>query len=236
MSVPFFYEPTIASGTTLFTLTEENSKHCAQVLRMQLNDALTITNGMGGLFEGVIQSSHKKTTIVAIKNSHFIPASAQKITLGISLLKNTVRLEWLFEKVTEMGVYQIIPLLCERTVHERFKMERMQHIIQSAMVQSQQAWLPILSTPTAFETCIDAHSSTQGLIAHCNHTDKKSIKEFAGSNISDEIMVLIGPEGDFTDKEIAKAIHANFTAIHLGQNRLRTETAGIFAVSVLKKI
>lgn len=233
MSIPFFFEASIANGVTLFTLNEENSKHCAQVLRMQSNDLVTITNGKGGLFEGVVQTPHKKNTLVAIKAYRFVPAVNQKITLGISLLKNAVRLEWLFEKATEMGIYQIIPLLCERTIHERFKMERMQHIIQSAMIQSQQAWLPLLAAPTSFENCIHTYTSSQCLIAHCESTDKKNIKEIPLSN---EIILLIGPEGDFTIKEIETAIEANYTPIHLGQNRLRTETAGIFALSVLKKI
>ena len=139
MSVPYFYEPLIATGMTQFTLSETSSKHCVQVLRMDVGELIDITNGQGGLFHASIQVAHKKNAVVTITKSIQNERPQQKIHLGISLLKNAVRLEWLFEKATEMGIYQIVPIICERTIHERFKMDRMQNILQSAMIQSQQA-------------------------------------------------------------------------------------------------
>jgi 16S rRNA (uracil1498-N3)-methyltransferase len=231
MPVPYFYEPTLTIGVNQFTLSPETSKHCVQVLRMQEGAKIDITNGMGAVFNATIQTAHKTNSIVRIQRHQSVAASQQKITLGISLLKNVVRLEWLFEKATEMGIHQIVPIICERTIHERFKMDRMQNILQSAMIQSQQAWLPLLCEPTEFDAFILKHKASENLIAHCELGDKKNIKEILAP---DDVNLLIGPEGDFSPSEIAKAISNNYTPIQLGPTRLRTETAGIFALSVLK--
>jgi 16S rRNA (uracil1498-N3)-methyltransferase len=231
MSVPYFYEPLIATGMTQFTLSETSSKHCVQVLRMDVGENLEITNGSGGLFHATIQVAHKKNAIVSVNSSFQNERPPQKIQLGISLLKNAVRLEWLFEKATEMGLTTITPLICDRTIHERFKTERMQQIIQSAMIQSQQTWLPVLTEPLPFQQFIEQANASQKLIAHCEPLQKTSIKSIESSN---DLVLLIGPEGDFTPTEIEAAIAKNFTPIDLGPTRLRTETAGIFALSVLK--
>ena len=179
MPVPYFFEPTLITGCTNFTLSEESSKHCIQVLRMQEGTRIDLTNGMGQVFEAIITIAHKKNTIVQIQSEKTIPQGDQKILLGISLLKNAVRLEWLFEKATEMGVHTIVPLICDRTVHERFKTERMQSILQSAMIQSQQAWLPILKAPTTFDDFIKSYHAQEQYIAHCEPTEKIAIKAFA---------------------------------------------------------
>ena len=233
MSVPYFYEPSLISNTVQFTLSEETSKHCVQVLRMKEGDRIDLTNGIGQLFEATITLAHKKQAAVEIESQQSIQAPTQKIILGISLLKNAVRLEWLFEKAVEMGVHSIVPLLCERTIHERFKADRMQNIIQSAMIQSQQAWLPILTAPTSFDSFIKNSSSKQKLIAHCEPGDKKNIKYIEPG---DDCILIIGPEGDFSPKEIEQALLEQYQPIHLGPTRLRTETAGLFALSVLKKL
>jgi len=231
MSVPYFYEPLIATGMTQFTLSETSSKHCVQVLRMDVGENLEITNGAGGLFHATIQVAHKKNAVVSITSSIQHDRPLQQLQLAISLLKNAVRLEWLFEKATEIGVSIITPLVCERTIHERFKTERMQQIIQSAMIQSQQTWLPVLNEPIQFQQCIKQVTATQKLIAHCEPWNKTSIKSIVPSN---DLLLLIGPEGDFTPAEIEAAIAKDFTPIDLGPTRLRTETASFFALSVLK--
>jgi 16S rRNA (uracil1498-N3)-methyltransferase len=231
MSVPYFYEPLIATGMTQFTLSETSSKHCVQVLRMDVGEQIDITNGQGGLFHATIQVAHKKNAVVTITSSTQTDPPKQKLQLGISLLKNAVRLEWLFEKATEIGVTSITPLVCERTIHERFKTERMQQIIQSAMIQSQQTWLPVLSEPMPLLQFITNGSAAQKLIAHCEPLDKTSIQSIEPS---DDLLLLIGPEGDFAPSEIEAAIAKDFMPIDLGPTRLRTETAGIFALSCLK--
>jgi 16S rRNA (uracil1498-N3)-methyltransferase len=231
MSVPYFYEPLIATGMTQFTLSETSSKHCVQVLRMDVGEQIDITNGQGGLFHATIQVAHKKNAVVTITTSTQTDRPKQKLQLGISLLKNAVRLEWLFEKATEIGVTSITPLVCERTIHERFKTERMQQIIQSAMIQSQQTWLPVLSEPMPLLQFITNGSAAQKLIAHCEPLHKTSIQSIEPS---DDLLLLIGPEGDFAPSEIEAAIAKDFMPIDLGPTRLRTETAGIFALSCLK--
>ena len=231
MSVPYFYEPLITIGVNQFRLSPETSKHCVQVLRMQEGARLDITNGIGEVFNVTLLTAHKNNSLVDIQGHHSIAPSSQKITLGISLLKNAVRLEWLFEKATEMGIHQIVPLICDRTIHERFKLDRMQNILQSAMIQSQQAWLPLLSAPIDFDTFFKNHPAETNLIAHCEPGDKKNIKDISALH---DVNLLIGPEGDFSNNEIATAAQHNYTPIHLGPTRLRTETAGIFALSVLK--
>ncbi len=232
MAVPYFYEPQITSNLSSYTLSEETSKHCVQVLRMKEGDRIDLTNGIGQIFEASITLAHKKSSIVNIDAQKTINPSTQKIVLGISLLKNVTRLEWLFEKATEMGVHTIVPLICERTIHERFKTDRMQNILQSAMIQSQQVWLPILTEPTPYNSFLKTYKATQQLIAHCEAADKTSIKDLKAG---DDCILLIGPEGDFSPKEIEDAMSLNYTALHLGPTRLRTETAGLFALSVLKK-
>jgi len=231
MPVPYFYEPSLNIGVNQFTLSPETSKHCVQVLRMEEGANIDITNGMGDVFNATLQTAHKANSMVTIQGHKSFAATQQKITLGISLLKNAVRLEWLFEKATEMGIHQIVPIICERTIHERFKMDRMQNILQSAMIQSQQAWLPLLSEPIAFNAFMHKHKASVNLIAHCEPSEKKNIKEIVALN---DVNLLIGPEGDFSSAEIGMAISNNYTPIQLGPTRLRTETAGIFALSVLK--
>jgi 16S rRNA (uracil1498-N3)-methyltransferase len=175
--------------------------------------------------------AHKKNAVVTITASTQTDPPKQKLQLGISLLKNAVRLEWLFEKATEIGVTSITPLVCERTIHERFKTDRMQQIIQSAMIQSQQTWLPVLSEPMPLLQFITKSSAAQKLIAHCEPLHKTSIQSIEPS---DDLLLLIGPEGDFALSEIEAAIAKDFMPIDLGPTRLRTETAGIFALSCLK--
>jgi 16S rRNA (uracil1498-N3)-methyltransferase len=198
---------------------------------MDVGEQIDITNGAGGLFHASIRVANKKNALVTINKAIQIEGPTQKLQLGISLLKNAVRLEWLFEKATEMGITTITPLVCERTIHERFKTERMQQIIQSAMIQSQQTWLPVLTEPMPFQQFIEQATAAQKLIAHCEPLQKTSIKSIVASA---DLLLLIGPEGDFTPSEIEAAIARDFTPIDLGPTRLRTETAGIFALSVLK--
>lgn len=232
MAIPYFYEPQITSSSFTTILSEETSKHVVQVLRMKEGDRIDLTNGTGQLFEATITHAHKKSSSVQIHAQKTIEPSTQKIILGISILKNVTRLEWLLEKATEMGVHTIVPLICERTIHERFKTERMQNILQSAMIQSQQVWLPNLTAPTDYLEFLKTYAATQQLIAHCEPSPKTSIKEVSPGN---DCILLIGPEGDFSPNEINQALQFNYQAIHLGPTRLRTETAGLFALSILKK-
>ncbi len=230
MSLPFFYESEIPSGLSHFTLSEESSKHCSQVLRMKSGDRIQLTNGKGNVFVARIMNEDKKKTLVSIEESRLVLPTSKKISCCISLLKNANRFEWLLEKVTEIGVYEIQPLLCIRTEHARFRKDRLQGILIAAMLQSQQAWLPLLHEPVTFKTCINQSTYQQKLIAHCDEKKKQLIKDLP---ITSDRQILIGPEGDFSPEEISFAIENGYAPITLGETRLRSETAGIVATALL---
>jgi 16S rRNA (uracil1498-N3)-methyltransferase len=148
-------------------------------------------------------------------------------------LKNTHRFEWFLEKATEIGVSEIIPLVCERTEKEKFRADRLQGICISAMLQSQQTWLPVLHEPVQFEDLkMWKCENGPNYIAHCTDTAKQA---FPHSHISTSphSLICIGPEGDFTPKEIELALQHQFIPVSLGETRLRTETAGVVAAALL---
>lgn len=230
MALPYFFEPTVSLSASLFELSEETSKHCIQVLRMKAGEQLQLTNGRGGLYTASIKQEDKRHCTVTIESELQTPAPAKKISIAISLLKNASRFEWFLEKATEIGVTEIIPIICTRTEHNRFRFDRMQQILISAMLQSQQSWLPVLQDPIKLPSLIQQAPQQQKLIAHCEEDQKKSITSITPA---DSVLMLIGPEGDFTPQEITLALDHSFTPVTLGNTRLRTETAGIVAASIL---
>ena len=230
MSVPFFYEQNITEVNSLFALSEESSKHCIQVLRMKEGSLLHLTNGKGILFKACIVNEDKNKTVVQIMEVIPVPLAAKKISIAISLLKNASRFEWFLEKTTEIGVNEIQPLICSRTENTRFRYDRMNSIVISAMLQSQQTWLPLLHEPIVFRTCIQQTTFQQKLIAHCEDEKKRFIRDLPSSNNS---QLLIGPEGDFTPEEIGLALQNNYVSVSLGETRLRSETAGVVASALL---
>lgn len=230
MSLSFFYESEIPTTSSHFTLSEETSKHCIQVLRMKAGAQLQLTNGKGSLYKANIVSEDKKKTVVLIEEQTSIPPSNKKISIAISLLKNTSRFEWFLEKATEIGVSEIQPLICDRTEHTRSRHDRMNGILIAAMLQSQQAWLPVLHEPVAYDVFVKQSTYQQKLIAHCEEDKKQFIKDLPTSN---ETQILIGSEGDFSPEEIKLALENRYLPVSLGETRLRTETAGIVAVTIL---
>ena len=232
MALPFFYKEDIAAGAEQVILDEDTSKHIVQVLRMQNGEQLQLTDGKGNLFTGVITDNNRKRCAVGILQTTNLQPQTRKISIAISLLKNTSRFEWFLEKATEIGVSEIIPLVCARTEKTAFKYDRMKSILVSAMLQSQQCWLPRLHEPAKFSELVPAALQQQKLIAHCEETGEKkqlsTLQPFSASTI-----ILIGPEGDFTPEEIQLALGNNFSAATLGNTRLRTETAGVVAASLL---
>ena len=230
MALPFFYEPTVAESASLFELSEETSKHCIQVLRMRTGERMQLTNGKGGLYTASIAHEDKKHCTVNIESAKQYPVPEKKTTIAVSLLKNASRFEWFLEKATEVGVTEIIPLICSRTEHTRFRFERMQQILISAMLQSQQSWLPVLHEPIKLQALFEEHLATQKFIAHCEEDNKTPIHSIS---LSESVLMLIGPEGDFTPEEIRLAIHHAYQPVSLGNTRLRTETAAIVASTFL---
>lgn len=230
MSLPFFYEQQISGLHSHFTLGEETSKHCIQVLRMKTGEGLQLTDGLGNLYKASLLSEDKKKSVVLIEEHHIVPPPAQKTSIAISLLKNASRFEWFLEKATEIGINEIQPLISQRTEHTRFRTDRMNGILIAAMLQSQQVWLPILNEPVALADCIKQSNWAQKLVAHCEEDAKQLIKDLIPSP---ETQILIGPEGDFTPEEIRLALDHHYLPVSLGDTRLRAETAGVVAAALL---
>ena len=229
MALPFFYVSQY-NNDELLLLNEDTSRHVVQVLRMKKGERMQLTDGKGALLTAAIVDDHKKICTVAIKEKVFQASNERSISIGISLLKNVARFEWFLEKATEIGVTEIVPLKCDRTEKQHFRLDRMNNILIAAMLQSQQTWLPFLQEPTSFREAVLKSSSINKLIAHCEEVPKHAISDFAG-NVSAQI--LIGPEGDFSHEEIELAMAHRYLPVTLGQTRLRAETAGVVAATLL---
>jgi 16S rRNA (uracil1498-N3)-methyltransferase len=229
--LPYFYQPLLGATGETQVLDEETSRHCVQVLRMRSGDALRLTNGTGALATAHIEDAHKKHCGVRILQSETMVRSTPAVTLAVSPLKNTGRFEWLLEKITELGVTEIVPLICRRTEKVYFKPERMRSIVISAMLQSQQCWLPQLHPPVPLEGFLKQAAQQQKFIAHCMEGEKPLLNTLINSTQTH--LVMIGPEGDFTPVELQLALQQGFIPVSLGTTRLRTETAGIAAAVLL---
>lgn len=234
MALPFFYSEEIKTTTNQFVLNEETSKHVVQVLRMQQGEQLRLTDGKGNLYTAEIIDANRKKCSVKILSFTQQPAASKKISIAVSLIKNSTRFEWLLEKASEIGVSEIIPLLCSRTEKQHFRHDRMKSILISSMLQSQQSWLPKMHEPVKFSTFVQQPLEGQLFIAHCEE-DKPRI-ELTSYQPFKDATILIGPEGDFTDDEIALAGYNNFKPVILGETRLRTETAAVVAATLLKTL
>ena len=232
MSLPFFYKEDLVATSTDIVLYEATSKHIAQVLRMQNGEHLQLTNGKGDLFTAEITDNNRKKCIVKVITTDNQQRPTINVSIAISLIKNSTRFEWFLEKATEIGVSEIIPLVCERTEKAVLKMERMKNILVSAMLQSQQCWLPVLHEPTKFNELVKSSAQDQKFIAHCINDARRNLADLNNESLTSKI-ILIGPEGDFTADEIELALQNHFSAVSLGGTRLRTETAGIVAATLL---
>lgn len=234
MSLPFFYIEDV--GQDVIVLDEDTSKHVVSVLRMKEGERLQLTDGKGHLLEAEITEAHKKKCAVKINKRHFTNAGDRKTIIGISILKNTSRFEWFLEKATEIGITEIIPLICDRTEKEHFRYDRMKGILVSALLQSQQVWLPVLHQPIGFGQLLrqeQINTVEQRFIAHCLPEKKNTLPDLVDRTKPAQV-VLVGPEGDFTAQEIEAALKYHFIPVSLGNTRLRTETAGIVAATLLK--
>ncbi len=233
MSLPLFFVHTIDTQSSSISLNEESSKHIIQVLRMSAGESLQLTNGKGTIVTASIIDDHKKNCIVQVNTIQQIEAPIKKTSIAISLVKNTSRFEWFLEKVTEIGVASIIPLICARTEKQHVRIDRMKSILTSAMLQSKQTWLPELHEPLSYKECIEKCTISNRFIAHCeNNPSKKSILSYPKNS---ESIILIGPEGDFSSDEIEMAVSNHFIPVSLGETRLRTETAGVVAAVLLQQ-
>jgi 16S rRNA (uracil1498-N3)-methyltransferase len=234
MALPYFYHKELNKTSTILLLDEATSKHVVQVLRMKTGERINLTNGQGLLALTEISEATKKSCSVTIIETHFnYPQVKRKTAIAISPVKNASRFEWFLEKATELGINEVIPLLCHRTEREHFRYDRMNQICISAMLQSQQTWLPFLHQPIAFDPFVTSGNNWQNKwIAHCMENDKQELADSLTKEMNDGL-ILIGPEGDFSPQEIDHAIINEFKPVALGNTRLRTETAGLAAATLL---
>lgn len=221
-----FYNPALTETSENFTFDREESKHIVKVLRKQEGDILHVTNGLGFIFTVEIVIGMDTKCQVKIISAEKQKPLDYKLHLAVAPTKMNDRYEWFLEKATEIGVTSITPIICDRSEKKHIKSDRFEKIIQSAAKQSLQSYCPILNEAISLKEFIKNNcKSGTLLIAHCEETDKKSLKSVLKKG--DEITLLIGPEGDFSDNEIKLAIENGYIPVTLGDTRLRTETAAI---------
>ncbi|HPW97007.1 MAG TPA: 16S rRNA (uracil(1498)-N(3))-methyltransferase [Flavobacterium sp.] len=222
-----FYTPNLTETQTFFVFDKEESKHIVKVLRKKTGDILHVTNGLGYLFTTEITIASDSKCTVKINSFQKQEAPKFKLHLAVAPTKMNERYEWFLEKATEIGIQEITPIICEHSERKVIKTDRFQKILESAMKQSLHYYLPKLNEPITFKDFIKMESQGQKFIAHCEETTRKSLKNELKTN--ENVLILIGPEGDFSVKEIQQAIATKFIPVSLGNTRLRTETAAIVA-------
>ena len=228
-ALPLFYFPSLQQTSGSVLLDEETRRHAITVLRMQPQESIMLTDGLGVSAIATIDKADKKSLLVSIVKVEHHPAPERKIMLGVSLLKNGARFEWMLEKVTEIGITEIFPILSERTERQHFRQERFQQIIVSASLQSGRFHFPVLNAPIKFSSLFDIQLPAARFIAHCMEGQKHKL---LGQH--EDSIVLVGPEGDFTEAELDLAIQHSFVPVSLGDTRLRSETAGVVAATMLR--
>lgn len=236
-----FYTPLLYPGLDTFLLDEAESKHAVRVLRLGEGDPVQLVDGRGGLYEAVIREPNPKRVVLSVlsveENYQPLP---YRLHLAVAPTKNMDRFEWFLEKATEIGIHEITPLICARSERREVKLERLSKVAVSAMKQSLKAFLPVIHGPVRFSDFLEqaevAGKRSERLIAHCEPGDKQYLCTAVQPGV--DVIVLIGPEGDFAPEEIALAEGKGFASLSLGQSRLRTETAAVAAcleVSLLNR-
>lgn len=226
-NMQLFYNPTISEAATTFIFDKEESKHIIKVLRKKEGDVLHVTNGLGVLFTTAITIASDNKCTVTIISFEKQEASPYRLHLAVAPTKMNERYEWFLEKATEIGIQEITPIICEHSERKVIKIDRFQKIVESAMKQSLHYYMPKLNEPQSFKEFVTSQNTAQRYIAHCEETDKRSLKN--ALQLKQDVLILIGPEGDFSVKEIQLALEHHFIPVSLGATRLRTETAAIVA-------
>lgn len=222
-----FYNPDISENTKQFTFPKDESKHIVKVLRKNVGDVLHITNGKGWLFKAEVTIPNINKCLVNIVSFEKQDRPNYRLNLAVAPTKMNDRYEWFLEKATEIGIDTITPIICDRSERKIIKPERFERILQSAMKQSLSCYMPKLNDALSFNAFLQQEFEGDLFIAHCEETDRKSLKQELQPQKN--ITILIGPEGDFSSKEITNALSKKFIPVTLGDTRLRTETAAIVA-------
>ena len=230
-----FYTPQIIGtadevGKT-YCLDEEESGHCVRVLRYTRGDEILLTNGQGMTYTAIITNPHSKHCEFEVRTAEKqAKHHSNYIHIAIAPTKNVERIEWFVEKCTEIGVDEITPLLCRFSERKQLRIDRLEKIILSAAKQSLTPYLPKLNELTDCMDFIRIAKEETKFIAHCYKEDKHELRDEIQSGKS--VVVMIGPEGDFSEQEITEALKQGFVPVSLGESRLRTETAGIVACHI----
>lgn len=227
-----FYCPDIQNTTIL---PDEESQHAVRVLRLQAGDEIEIVDGVGGFYKAKITNPHPKhCEFEVIETKSEFGKRDYKLYIAIAPTKNIERLEWFIEKCTEIGIDEITPLLCRFSERKIIKPERLEKIIVSAAKQSLKAYFPKLNPLISFNEFVKTAEVSQKFIAHCYDLEKNPFQKVCDK--SADTLILIGPEGDFSQEEVENALSHQFQAVSLGESRLRTETAGIVACHTVSLI
>ncbi len=220
-----FYVPNLSSGSIL---PEEESQHAVKVLRLQTGDEIVVVDGVGGYYKARITlPHHKRCSFEIIETIKEYGKRNYNLHIAIAPTKNIERLEWFIEKATEIGIDEITPIICRFSERKVVKEERLEKIIVSAAKQSVKAFFPKLNPLCTFDEFLKTKHAENCYVAHCYEEEKK---QFSQELVNQkDILILIGPEGDFSKEEVEKAIQNGFIPVSLGNSRLRTETAGVVA-------
>ncbi|PVX51907.1 16S rRNA (uracil1498-N3)-methyltransferase [Balneicella halophila] len=230
-----FYLPDIDLENKEHILPQEEAKHAIRVLRMREGDSLLLTNGKGYLIKSRINSIEGKKCIVTFDEAPEKRKQPYKLHMAIAPTKNINRYKWLLEKATEIGVSTITPILTSHSERRNVNLARLEKILVAAMKQSQKAYLPILVEMTMFNEFVTKEQKGLLYLAHCD-TEFSRESLVASYEKGKEATIMIGPEGDFSKEEIQYAINKGFQSIHLGNSRLRTETAAVVACSSIYQL
>ncbi len=224
-----FFNPNITEASKDIVFDKEESRHIFKVLRKKAGDTLNITNGNGFFFNVELTNTSLKHCIAKVITVEKQTPLPYHLHMVVAPIKLNDRYEWFLEKATEIGVSEITPIICEHSERKVIKLDRFEKKIQSALKQSLKAYLPILNPAIPFKDFLNRQESSisQKLIAHCEETKKESLKSILEPKKS--VIILIGPEGDFSPTEISMAQESGFIPVSLGDSRLRTETAAIVA-------
>jgi 16S rRNA (uracil1498-N3)-methyltransferase len=226
-----FYQPRIAEGVQ--SLDPEESRHCVKVLRKNVGDAITLTDGRGSFYDATITGVTRECTFRVEKTTTVTPLPYH-IHIAIAPTKNADRIEWFVEKCVELGINAITLIECENSERTYQKSERLMKVAISAMKQSLKAYLPVIHPLTTVDTLIKNAGERGRFIAYVDQANPAHL--ITQAQRSEQYLVLIGPEGDFSPNELSMAIEHGFVKVSLGQSRLRTETAGVAACHILNLI
>jgi 16S rRNA (uracil1498-N3)-methyltransferase len=227
-----FYHPIVFEVNQQCALPEEESKHICKVLRMQNGDDLVLVNGQGAEAVATIIQNHPKKCLIQIRAVQYIAAEDYHIHIALAPTKNMDRIEWLVEKMTELGVHEISFILTKQSERKNIKLDRLEKIAIAAMKQSKRHFLPKINPLISLSDFLQEHEKCG--IAHCTAlTEKHSIAHLPITQLKN-LPILIGPEGDFTPEEIQMMQTNQNLFLNLGKTRLRTETAALYACTLLK--